>query len=297
MNSSDEKIIGLDHLVKIGGELELYVWEKYQESPANKPIVILAHGSATAGKESFDLQVPGYPSISLMDYLASEGFDVFAPDIRGFGRSTHPEGHITTAEASEDLNAIVDYVIKLRGVDKINLLCWSWGTQYGGMLMMANPNKVNKYISYAQMHFDSPDLAKRRPKLDMFRKNSYIKIPEAGWGLRFYSMTPSEANYSKVVEFYAKVAAQIEERTPTGPQIDMVTMIPMVNPRLISVPTMIIYGEHDDVSDLDGLLPFFKQLPNSYKKYVVIPDAGHMMHLQKGHLIFQQEVKDFLKGL
>lgn len=293
---SDNKIIGSEYLVK-NNDVELYLWEKCQGSPVNKPIVILAHGSATAGKESFDLQVQGYPSISFMDFLASEGFDVFAPDIRGFGRSTHPEGHITTAEASEDLNAIVDYIIKLRGVDKVNLLCWSWGTQYGGMFIMAHPNKVNKYISYAQMHLDSPDLAKRRPKLDMFRKSPYVKMPEAGWGLRFYSMTPSEANYSKVIEFYAKVAAQVEQKTPTGPQIDMVTIIPMVNPRLISVPTMIIHGEHDDVSDLDGLLPFFKQLSNSYKKYVVIPDAGHMMHLQKGHLIFQQEVKDFLKGL
>lgn len=296
MNSDNKKIIGSEYLVK-NNDVELYLWEKYQGSPANKPIVILAHGSATAGKESFDLQVPGYPSISLMDFLASEGFDVFAPDIRGFGRSIHPEGHITTAEASEDLNAIVDYIIKLRGVDKVNLLCWSWGTQYGGVFIMANPNKVNKYISYAQMHLDSPDLAKRRPKLNMFRKSPYVKIPEAGWRQRFYSMTPSEANYSKVVEFYAKVAAQIEERTPTGPQIDMVTMIPMVNPRLISVPTMIIHGEYDDVSDLDGLLPFFKQLPNSYKKYVVIPASGHMMHLQVGHLIFQKQVKDFLKDL
>jgi len=50
------------------------------------------------------------------------------------------------------------------------------------------------------------------------------------------------------------------------------------------------------VADLDGLLPFYRQLPNPYKKYVVVPNAGHMMHLQKGHQLFQREVAAFLKA-
>src|SRR6266446_5899223 len=95
--------------------LKLYVWEKYLGSPAGKPVVVLAHGSTSAGRESFDLQVPGKPSYSLMDILAREGFDVFALDTRGFGRSTRPDGHMTTQEASEDLNAVVDDLLKLRG--------------------------------------------------------------------------------------------------------------------------------------------------------------------------------------
>jgi len=59
---------------------------------------------------------------------------------------------------------------------------------------------------------------------------------------------------------------------------------------------MIVHGVYDDVADLDGLLPFFQQLPNPYKKYVVVPDAGHMMHLQKGHRILQAEVANFFNG-
>jgi pimeloyl-ACP methyl ester carboxylesterase len=76
----------------------------------------------------------------------------------------------------------------------------------------------------------------------------------------------------------------------------MVTIMPMVNPRLIAVPMMLIHGQYDDVADLDGLLPFFRQLPHPYKKYVVVPDGGHMMHLQKGHQLFQREVTAFFKA-
>jgi len=203
---------------------------------------------------------------------------------------------MTTQEASEDLNAVVDALLKLRGSQQINLLGWSWGTQYSGMFIMAHPEKVAKYVSYAQMHVNSPDLAKRRPRLEAFRKTPYISIPEAGWKPRFASMTSAAAIEPEVVEAYAKAAVRVEGKTPTGPQLDMVTLMPMLNPRLMPVPTMLIHGEYDDVADLDGLLPFFQQLPNPYKKYVVIPNAGHMMPLQSGHRVFQHEVASFFKA-
>jgi len=292
-SSAAQDVAGAEHWVDNGG-MRIYVWEKYVGNPAGKPVVVLAHGSATAGKESFDLQVPGKPSYSLMDYLAKKGFDVFALDTRGFGRSAHPEGHITTQEASLDLGAVVDYILKLRGVKNVDLLGWSWGTQYGGMFVMAAPQKVNRYISYAQMHINSPDISKRRPRIEFFRKTPYVSIPEPAWKPRFYSMTPAEANDTQVIDAFAKAAVAVELKSPTGPQLDLVTIMPMINPRLMPVPVMIIHGIYDDVSDLDGLLPFFKQLPNPDKRYVVIPNAGHMMHLQKGHQMFQQEVAAFL---
>jgi pimeloyl-ACP methyl ester carboxylesterase len=294
-SGAPQPITGVEHWVN-NGPVRLYVWEKYTGAPAGKAIVVLCHGSATAGKESFDLQVPGKPSYSLMDVLAAAGFDVFALDVRGFGRSTHPDEHMTTLEASQDLNAAVDYILKLRGAKKVDLLAWSWGTQYGGMFVMAEPAKVERYIAYAQMHVNSPDIAKRRPRIEVFRKNAYISIPEAGWKPRFYSMTPAEANDPEVVDAFAKAAVQVEVKSATGPQLDMVTILPMVNPRLVPVPTMIIHGQYDDVADLDGLLPFFMQLANPRKQYVVVPDAGRMMHLQKGHRIFQQQVIAFFSA-
>jgi pimeloyl-ACP methyl ester carboxylesterase len=179
-----------------------------------------------------------------MDFLAKEGFDVFAPDVRGFGRLTHPESHITTQQASQDLDAVVDYVRKERAIEKVNLLAWSWGTQYGGMFVMAHPDKVKKYVSYAQMHLNSRDIARWRPFVELARANPYNVIPEPGCKQRFYSMTPAEANDPEVVDAFAKAAAQIEHRTPSGPQLDMVTIMPMLNPRLMTVPIMIIHGQY-----------------------------------------------------
>ncbi|WP_162629983.1 alpha/beta hydrolase [Azospirillum ramasamyi] len=288
------EVVGVEHWVE-NADTRIYVWEKFTDKPTGKKIVVLAHGSATAGKESFDLQVPGKPSYSLMDRLAREGFDVFALDTRGFGRSTRPDKHMTTGQAKEDLKAAIDHILKLRGASKVSLVAWSWGTQYGGMYVMDNPGTVDKYVTYAQMHVDSPDVARRRARIDAFRENAYITIPEPGWKPRFTSMTPAEVNESDVVSTFATIAAKVETKSPTGPQLDLATALPMVNPRLIPVPTMVIHGQYDDVADTDGLLPFFASLPNPQKKYVVIPNAGHMMHLQKGHQLFQHEVVGFLK--
>lgn len=142
MPFATQELAGVEHWVESGG-VRLHVWEKCSGTSTGG-VVLLAHGSATAGKESFDLRVPGKASYSLMDALARQGFDVFALDVRGFGRSTHPEGHMTTQEASQDLAAVADYVIELRGVQKVSLLAWSWGTQYAGMFVMAAPQRVER---------------------------------------------------------------------------------------------------------------------------------------------------------
>ena len=52
------EVVGVEHWVE-NADTRIYVWEKFTDKPTGKKIVVLAHGSATAGKESFDLQVPG----------------------------------------------------------------------------------------------------------------------------------------------------------------------------------------------------------------------------------------------
>ena len=295
MKENELPVQGTQHWV-LQDEVRLFLWEKYQGSPQGKPVLVLAHGSATAGRETFDLKVPGHPEYSLMDFLARQGFDVFAPDMRGFGSSTKPEGHITTEQAAADLNAVVDFICKLRGVPQVQLLAWSWGTQYGGQFVMAQPQKVQRYAAYAQMHAKSPDLEARRSRLATFQRAPYIRISEPGWKLRFNSMTPEAVNDPVVMDAFAKAAALVELKSPTGPQVDLLTRQPLIDATKITVPTMMIHGQYDDVADLDGLLPFFTALPNPDKQYVVVPEGGHMLHLQQGHARFQHAVADWFKS-
>lgn len=290
-----EAVTAATHWV-VRGMIRMHVWEKVVGAPTGKPVVVLAHGSGTAGRESFDLAVPGRTDYSLMDRLAREGFDVFALDVTGFGRSTRPQGPITTDAAAEDLDAVVDYLRNVRATERVHLVAWSWGTQYAGLFAVAHPEKIARYVSYAQMHVNSPDIVRRRADLAFYRDHAWITVTREGWKARFRSMTPAQFTEPEVIESFAEAASVAEPQTSTGPQVDLVTRLPMVDPARITAPTLMIHGEYDDVADPAGLLPFFAQLPASDKRYVVIPGAGHMMHLQAGRHAFFDAVVDFLRA-
>ncbi len=51
--AASQSATGVEHWVN-NGPIRLYVWEKYVGSAKDKPVIVLCHGSATAGKESFD---------------------------------------------------------------------------------------------------------------------------------------------------------------------------------------------------------------------------------------------------
>jgi pimeloyl-ACP methyl ester carboxylesterase len=51
--------------------------------------------------------------------------------------------------------------------------------------------------------------------------------------------------------------------------------LPLVDPRKIDVPILILRGEYDGIAAFDDLVEFFRLLPNSDKQFIVIPGAAH----------------------
>jgi hypothetical protein len=96
-----DRLLRLDHYVgvrstvpAIAGQMTpIYVREVVLAStalrtagPGNR-IALFVHGAGTPSEVAFD--VP-YQDYSWMEYLAQAGFDVFAMDTTGYGRSTRP---------------------------------------------------------------------------------------------------------------------------------------------------------------------------------------------------------------
>ena len=96
----------------------------------------------------------------------------------------------------------------------------------------------------------------------------------------------------------AIIAAELKfgDEVPSGTYLDMAANLPLVDPKKVLAPVLMVRGVHDGNSTTEDLIDFFQQLPNPYKRYVVIPNAGHMMHLQGGHRVFQHEVVSFFKA-
>ena len=67
--------------------IQLYLRNKRLESARADRILLFVHGSTYPAETSFDLPLGG---VSLMDFLAKDGWDVWLVDLRGYGKSTRP---------------------------------------------------------------------------------------------------------------------------------------------------------------------------------------------------------------
>ncbi len=139
--------------------IELFVRNKHPAGKQNfspDKILLYVHGATYPSETAFDLPIEG---VSMMDMIAARGYDVYLVDIRGYGRSTRPavmneppaanKPIVQTSVAARDFGAAVDYILKKRGVSKINVMGWSWGTSTVGLYTSEHNNKVNRLVLYA----------------------------------------------------------------------------------------------------------------------------------------------------
>jgi pimeloyl-ACP methyl ester carboxylesterase len=288
-------ITGKEHYVMRDG-LRIYLWEKYkggnEESFSRTgKVALLVHGGTRSGRSLYDLQGRDY---SLMDFLARNDYDVWAIDIHGYGHSDKTATDwIDSHSAAADIAAAVDYIVKLRGVAKINLLGCSAGTQRAGVFTMEHPDKVAKLILDAGFWKGTAE----------FRELNRKRIENGGQPLPRYRPT-TEADFRSdfvegqfeedVVEASVKVGLQMDPQRPNV--FAEWAKLPILDPARITVPTMIIHGEKDFAAKEEDLLPFYSQLNTHDKRYVLLPDGGHVMLLEKGHRRLQHEVLSFFDG-
>lgn len=285
--TSSKGIVGKDHYVMSNG-LKVYLWEKYHKkfektfSQSNK-IVLLVHGATWSGRPDFDLQIRDY---SLMDFLAKNGYDAWAIDIHGYGRSEKTDKDWSdTASAARDIGAAVDHIAKLRGVGKVSLFGWSWGTQTTGIYTMDHPEKVDKLILFAMAWKGNSAAAGRPVPKEQYR----INTEEAARS----DFIPGQYE-EDVVAKYVKEALAADPKSPNGVRVDMPAKAPMLFPERIKVPTLIIHPEKDFLASEAETLEFFGKLGTTYKSYAALPEGGHAILLEKNYKKFQSVVLGFL---
>jgi predicted alpha/beta-fold hydrolase len=118
--------------------INLYVRNKRPEDMnhfTSEKTLLFVHGITLPSEATFDFPVEG---LSWMDYIAQHGWDVYLVDVRGYGRSTRPQEMeqpaasnppvVTTDVAVKDIGSAIDFILRRRGIAKLNLMGWSWGT-------------------------------------------------------------------------------------------------------------------------------------------------------------------------
>lgn len=299
--------------------LQLYVRNKHPEgmgTVTGDKIVLFVHGATYPSSTSFDMQLGG---MSWMDYIARHGYDVYLVDIRGYGRSTRPKEMSEPAEknppiartetAVKDVAAAVEFIRKRRGVEKINLIGWSWGTSIMGLYTTQNNDKVNKLVLYATQWIRTTAslvTASATP-------GAYRTVTRSAAKERWLTGVP-EAKKADLIpagwfEAWADATFALDEegarrnppvlRAPSGIVFDNLEYWgagkALYDPGLIRVPTLMARGEWD--VDLPAYLTqgYFAKLTNvPYKRYVEIGEGTHTVIMEKNRMQLFAAVQQFL---
>jgi pimeloyl-ACP methyl ester carboxylesterase len=280
-------------------------------------ILLYVHGATYPSETAFDLPLNGR---SMMDYVAQQGFDVYFVDVRGYGGSTRPpemdappmenKPVVDTPTAVKDVGAAVNHILQRRGVAKINLMGWSWGTAIMGMYTIENNDKVGRLVLYAPAWIfttrpvigggESALGAYRTVTRDSARQRWLNGVPEskkadlipAGWFDQWADATwatdPVGSKQNPPVV-----------RAPNGALQDFRTYWvagkPQYDPADIRVPTLLIHAEWDADLPSDQARGYFAKLTNApYKRFVEIGEGTHSVMMEKNRMQFFREIMNFL---
>jgi pimeloyl-ACP methyl ester carboxylesterase len=299
--------------------IEIYVRNKRPaDLSAFRPerTVLFVHGATYTAHTSFDLKLDG---MSWMDYIAARGYDVYLLDLRGYGRSTRPKEMDEAPEANppivrgtaavKDISAVVDFILARRGIARLNLLGWSWGTTLMATYTTQNPGKVERLVLYAPAWIrTTPSLSRPPGPLGAYRavareqaKTRWLTgVPEDkkatlippgwfdAWADATFATDPVGAKMNPLVI-----------RAPNGVQQDgdefFAAGRPYYDPTKITTPTLLVHAEWDRDTPAYMAQTLFPLLVNAPgKRYVQLPEGTHTIMMEKNRLMLFEAVQAFL---
>jgi pimeloyl-ACP methyl ester carboxylesterase len=275
------------------GDVKLNLWRKRMGAPkageAALPVVFLVHGSSNSARSSYDLSVPGKGEYSMMNVMAHFGYDVWTMDHDGYGRSGSSGNNSDIASGVEDLKAAMPVVAKETGQRKVHF----YGTSSGGIraaaFAQAQPDSVGRLMlcAFTYKGNGAAEIERRRKKIDSLRASPRRKR-DAGMIRSIFTRDGHPEFYDQaMVEALIADEMKIGNEIPSGTYLDMAANLPIVDPKKVLSPVLMLRGEFDGNSTNDDLLDFFRQLPNGERQFTILPMTAHSAGYSKNrHLLF-----------
>jgi pimeloyl-ACP methyl ester carboxylesterase len=279
--------------------------------------VVFVHGATYPAHTAFDLKLDG---LSWMDYIAARGYDVYLLDLRGYGKSTRPKEMEEDAAknpplvrgetALRDIAAVVDFVRQRRGIPRVNLLGWSWGTALMATYTTHNPGKVERLVLYAPSWIrTTPSLVQSGPgPLPAYRTVTkeqakarwFTGVPEdkkadlipAGWfdawaDATWASDPKSSEKNPPTLRAPNGVVQDGQEYWSAGKAY--------YDPAKITVPTLLVLAEWDNDTPpymAQALFPLLVNAPG--KRLVMLAQGTHTIVMEKNRMRLFEAIQGFL---
>jgi pimeloyl-ACP methyl ester carboxylesterase len=280
------------------GDVPLWMYRKRVGAPKagepSRPVLFFVHGSSLTSR-CFDLNVPGKGEYSALNAFARYGFDCWTLDHENYGKSGRTSGNSDIKSGVEDLKAAVEVVARETGRQKYHFLGESSGAIRAGAFAMVAPERIDRLVlaAFTYKGEGSPTLTKRAEQVEYYRTHNMRK--------RDREMLRSIATRDKpgtseqaAVEVMAEVEMQFGDQVPTGTYLDMVANLPLVDPKKVMSPVLLVRGEYDGIATIADLEEFYNALPNGDKQFVILPGIAHSVVLATNRELFWHATRAFL---
>lgn len=229
----------------------------------SKPALLLVHGFPL-DSGMWEAQLEG---------LAGNAY-MIAPDLRGHGRSDAPPGPYSMEQHADDLAALLDYL----GVRKAVVA----GLSMGGYVTLAfwrrHPDRVaGLALLDSRASADTPEgRAGRTATIERVRERGVEVLAE--------EMLPRMLSPENLSD--ERIAGRVREIVLRQPAEGMTGALAALRERednaatltSITVPAIVVVGEHDAITPPDVALAMAREIPNA--RPIVVANAGHMSPME-----------------
>jgi pimeloyl-ACP methyl ester carboxylesterase len=338
------QLLTIDHYVAVrstapsiaGQPAQLYVRERLRAGTVLRGtsladhVVLFVHGAGSPAEVAFD--VP-YKDYSWMAYLAAAGFDVFAMDVTGYGRSTRPAvmndpcnlspsqqaafvpslipapcassyPHPATTIASDwnDIGAVVDYVRALRRIERLNLVGWSRGGPQAGGYAAQHPEKVQRLVllatAYTQASASSaPEVPLEGAAMDTQSRQEMTAVWDGQVGCpEQFDSAARETVLSELIQsdpVGVTWGPGVRRAPQGGPSWDWNAAVA----GKLQVPTLMVSGEKDKQVPQDRVRELYADLGARQKVFIDLACSSHYAMWEKNHMqLFRASLEWLTQG-
>jgi pimeloyl-ACP methyl ester carboxylesterase len=284
------------------GDVPLYLFRKRIAQKAGdppSPVLFLVHGSSNSAGTSYDLTVPGKGEYSMMNVFAGYGFDVWSMDHDGYGRSGSSGNSSDIASGVADLQAALPVVLGESGAQKINMYGTSSGAIRAGAYAQTEPQRIDRLVlsAFTYKGTGSPEIARRKAVAEERYRNKPRRLRDAAMIRSIFTRDGLPGAYDMAVaEAMAAEEMKFGDQVPTGTYLDMAVNLPLVDPKKVTAPVLMVRGDHDGNSTNEDLLDFYAQLPNGDRQFVILPHTAHSLGYGKNRHLLWYAVRNFLNA-
>lgn len=206
---------------------------------------------------------------------------VLAPDLRGFGKSAATAGTVTMEQFADDLAALLDKLsirepVILCGLSMGGYIAWQFWKRHAARLAAL-------ILCDTKAAADTPETARTRlTTADQVEREGAKVVANSMLERLFAKQTPQEQ--PALIDSTRRVMLGTSPAGIAAAQRGMAAR-PDMTPALveISVPTLVICGEHDVISPVAEMRRLAESMPNA--NFVEVAGAGHMSPLEKPDVV------------